>query len=720
MAELSYPITPPDPAPPSSDPSPPSPPNPSPPSSSPPSPPSDPCLALQQASAAGEAEVQCDNLHFGTPLCTIDWAYFNNAPCGFGPNEYQNGIGYAGTYFRAFDDKGFFRIEGLMDTDAGEPNLYSYVGDIPAFEVYMYKDGLNLKGLQGAGDETCHIKIFKALQETEIDFQGATNLSEEGAQIFKSQLYKQTIEGFVKKYNYTQEWVGLEANISKSITWGGLNQNDFYRLMYDNTNPTRGFLEILNNGYSTYHQIQVKDSNINHYSQFIDSNYYKKFLFDINHAEDTLYYAGCTVKALTNQNEASTYNSFDPGVYAALVSKSQESFVYLVGLGAGYSFLESKLGEARAYGVADGGTDYWDINTQGQTYLQMADDDNRVYIAPVDIPKNSSPEKKYASFNYLWYIDNVGAPIKTAIVASDAIDIRHLRAPCWAKYPCTPVDIGPPCYAPLTFGGQQNEKCRLSSFDVYTGPGPEFELYQYQYGIDLKSYYSDDGVKIYVNHSSISQCDNIAGTQAGFNAKRYDGTIQSYMLVDNSYGYQVIEYYNGTQHRSAAGSTTADLTIYNAMGKYQTYMGISSSQAAMQFYANDGQNQMFGYANQTVVQWQGNIYDSYALMKSDASESKFQTSKGSNYTYHFSSAIAAESSLVGANRAVYNASAGNANWSVTCQDGDVIAYWQGRGGQVNIDTADANDKYIYLREIDVCINGEKKKMIILASDPYGE
>jgi hypothetical protein len=190
------------------------------------------------------------------------------------------------------------------------------------------------------------------------------------------------------------------------------------------------------------------------------------------------------------------------------------------------------------------------------------------------------------------------------------------------------------------------------------------------------------------------------------------------MTADGSFRYLILETAFGTNWRTAAGNQTADTTVYTADGSKQVYFGVNSSQASMQFYANNGSNQMFGFANQTVVQWQGNLFDSYALMKSDTSESKFQTSKGSNYAYQFTSAIAAESSLVGANRAVYNASAGSSNWSVTAENGDVIAYWQGGGGQVSIDTNDAKSKFISLKEIDVCVKGSAKKMIILASDPY--
>lgn len=735
MAELSYPINPPNPSPPSSNPSPPSPSSPNPPSDVP----GDPCLLLQQAAEGIPPE--CDNVHFGTPKCEVDWVYFNNAPCGFGPKPYQNGIGYVGTYFRPFDDKGFFRIEGLMDADAGQPNLYAYAGGNPAFEVYMYEDGINLKGLLGGqlgSSESCHIKVFKSSQETEIDFQGATNLSEEGAQIFKSQLYKQTIEGFVKKYDYSQEWIGLEANISKSFVWGGLNQNDFFRLMHDNTNPSRAFLEILKGGYTTYSQLQVKDDKVNLYCQLNSSEYYFGIEATPQKIEEILYFADTLVKLKGDNTEASTYNSFRPSEYATLVSKNGEDYVYLKGNGDGYSFLESKNGEARLWGSANGGSDYFDIKTQGTVSLQLNQGQDYMYVAPEDIPKNSDPAAHYASFNFIWYIDDLGAPIKTAIIASSEVDIRHLGT-CWAKYPCKPVLDGPPCLADLTFGGLNNDYCRLSAFDVYVGTGPEFELYQYQYGIDLKVANNNEIRAAFYTDGSTNFNLDVNGTSSAYvNAKNAAGNLQAYayfnsnyngfelinqfdtcyMTADGSFRYLILETAYGAMWRTAAGSSTADTTVYTVDGSRQVYFGVNESQASMQFYANNGQNQMFGYADQTVVQWQGNLFDSYALMKSDTSESKFQTSKGSNYTYHFSSAIAAESSLVGSNRSVYNASAGSSNWSVTCENGDVIAYWQGGGGQVSIDTADANSKYIYLREIDVCIDGEKKKMMILASDPY--
>jgi hypothetical protein len=734
MAELSYPINPPTPNPPAPDPNPPSPSNPSPPGD----PEGDPCKLLQQANE--NTQIECDNVHFGTPKCEVDWVYFNNAPCGFGPKKYQNGIGYAGTYFRPFDDKGFFRIEGLMDADAGQANLYAYAGGNPAFEVYMYKDGLNVKGLQGGGEgagETCHIKVFKGPQQTEIDFQGATNLSFEGAEIFKSQLYKQTIEAFVRKYDYNQEFVGLESNISKSLVWGGLNQNNFFRLMYDDTRPSRGFLEIIHNGYSDYHQMMVKNEMINHYSQFSSSSYYKNFVIDLKHGEDELYFGGVVVKALTNQNEASTYNSFYENDYATLVSKSTESFVYLT-WGGDYSFLESKNSDARLGGFAQGGNYFFDIKTQGSVSFQLQQEQDYMYIAPKDIPTNSDPVKNYAGFDYLWYIDDVGAPIKEAIISSGPIDIRHLGT-CWAKYPCKPVLTGPPCFADLTFGGTNNQYCRLSAFDVYVGSGPEFELYQYQYGVDLKpannnsiraAFYTD-GTSTFVldvngTSSAYVNAKNAAGNlqaYAHFNSN-YNGFVLNnqfdtcYMTADGGYRYLILETAYGANWRTAAGNTTADTTVYTADGNKQVYYGVSATQASMQFYSNNGSNQMFGFANNTVVQWEGTIFGAYAQMKVNSAEGKFQTSKGSQYAQMFSDATACDLSLVSASRSTINASAGSANWSVTLSNSEANAYWQGAKGQVSINTDDCKNKYVYLQEIDVCVKGSAKKMIILASDPY--
>lgn len=735
MAEFSYPINPPNPASPTSDPNPPSPSS----SNPAPDPEGDPCKLLQQANE--NTQIECDNVHFGTPKCNVDWVYFNNAPCGFNPEKYQNGIGYAGTYFESFDTKGFFRIEGLMDADAGQPNLYTYAGGNPAFEVYMYQDGLNVKGLQGGGQgagETCHIKVFKAAQQTEIDFQGATNLSSEGAEIFKSQLYKQTIEGFVSKYDYNQEWIGLEANVNRAFVWGGLNQNDFFRLMYDNTSPTRAFLEILNNGYSTYSQLQVKNDKINLYCQLSSSDFYFGIETTQQKTEEVIYFNNSIVKLLANNTEASTYNTYDTNMYATLVSKNSEGYVYLKGNGAGYSFLESKLGEARLAGFADGGEDYFDINTQGGTYLQVNNGEDRFYLAPKDIPTNSDPIKHYASFNYFWYIDDLGAPKKEAIVSSDFIDIRHLGT-CWAKYPCKPVLDGPPCLADLTFGGTNNQYCRLSAFDVYVGTGPEFELYQYNYGMDLKPANNQSiRAAFYTDGASTMNLDVNGTTSAYVNAKNAQGNLQAYahfnsnyngfalinnfnecyMTADSSYRYLVLQNGAAANWRTAAGNSSADTTIYTNNGSKQVAIGAASSQAYMQFYSNNGSNQMFGFANNTVVQWEGTIFGAYAQMKVNSAEGKFQTSKGSQYAQMFSDLTACDLSLVSSSRSTINASAGSANWSVSLSNGEANAYWQGSKGQVSINTDDCKNKYVYLREIDVCIDGEKKKMIILASDPY--
>ena len=735
MPELSYPINPPTPNPPTPDPNPPNPSAGNPPSSND----TDICTLLQQANE--NTIVQCDSVHFGTPKCELDWIYAHTAPCGFSNGaNYRNGIGYAGTFFQSFDQKGFFRIEGVMDADAGEPNLYSYAGSNPAFEVYMYRDGLNIKGLQGASEgssETCHIKVFKSAQQTEIDYQGVTNLSSEGAQIFKSQLYKQTIEAFVRKYSYGEEWVGLEANVSKSITWGGLDLSNYYRLMYDNAGETRGFLEILHNGYSDYHQIMVKNTMINHYSQFASSTYYKNFVIDGTHGEDELYFGGVVVKALTDQNEASTYNSFYQNDYATLVSKSTESYVYLT-WGGDYSFLESKNGDARLWGSANGGNNFFDIKTQGSVSLQLNQAQDYMYVAPEDIPTKSEPEKHYAAFDYFWYIDEFGAPIKEAIISSGPIDIRHLGT-CWAKYPCKPVLIGPPCLADLTFGGLSNQYCRLSAFDVYVGSGPEFELYQYNYGMDLKPANNQSiRAAFYTDGASTMNLDVNGTTSAYVNAKNAQGNLQAYahfnsnyngfalinnfnecyMTTDGSYRYLILDNGAAANWRTVAGNTSADTTIYTAGGSKQVAIGAASSQAYMQFYSNNGSNQMFGFASNTVVQWEGTIFGAYAQMKVNSAEGKFQTSKGSQYAQMFSDLTACDLSLVSASRSTINASAGSANWSVSLSNGEANAYWQGGNGQVSINTDDCKNKYVSLREIDVCIDGEKKKMIILASEPY--
>lgn len=738
MAELSYPINPPNPAPPTSDPNPPSPSS----SNPAPDPEGDPCELLQQANE--NTIIECDSVHIGTPKCNIDWIYAHAAPCGFSNGaNYRNGIGYAGTFFQSFDQKGFFRIEGVIDADAGEPNLYSYAGANPAFEVYMYKDGLNIKGLQGtsngqAGGETCHIKVFKSAQQTEIDFQGATNLSSEGAEIFKSQLYKQTIEGFVSKYDYNQEWVGLEANISKSFAWGGLNQSDYYRLMYDNAGGARGFLEILKGGYSTYLQLQVKDDKVNLYGQLGNNEFYFGIETVPTKTEAIFYFNDSIVKLLANNTEASTYNTYRPNEYATLVSKNGEGYVYLKGNGDGYSFLESKAGEARLWGSANGGSDYFDIKTQGTVSLQLNQGQDYMYVAPKDIPANSFPIKHYAAFDYLWYIDEFGAPIKEAIISSGPIDIRHLGT-CWAKYPCKPVLTGPPCFADLTFGGSSNQYCKLSAFDVYVGSGPEFELYQYQYGLDLKPANNNSIRAAFYTDGTSTFVLDVNGTSSAYvNAKNTQGNLQAYahfnsnyngfvlnnqfdtcyMTADGSFRYLILETAFGANWRTAAGNTTADTTVYTADGNKQVYYGVSSSQASMQFYSNNGSNQMFGLANDSVVQWEGTIFGAYAQMKVNSAEGKFQTSKGSQYAQMFSDLITCDLSLVSSSKSTINASAGSANWSVTLSNGEANAYWQGGNGQVSINTDDCKNKYVYLQEIDVCVKGSAKKMIILASDTY--
>lgn len=643
--EFSYPLTPQNPSPPSSNPNPPSPPSPAPP---PASPPGDPCTLLNQIN--DNTEPQCDNLHFGTEKCQIDWAYFNTAPCGFGTKPYQNGIGFAGSYFNAFDEKGFLRIEGQADSDAGEPNLYSYVGTNPAFEVYMYKNGLNIKGLQAASEgssETCHIKVFKGSQETEIDYQGVTNLSSEGAQIFKSQLYKQTIEAFVSKYSYDQEWVGLEANVSKSIVWGGLNQSDYYRLMYDNTGP-KGFLEILKGGYSIYHQIKVTDQDINWYAQY-NSKSYRDFVINSTEGRDELYWNQSIVKALTNQNEASTYNTYQPAMYASLVSKNNESYVYLVGNGNGYSFLESKLGDARLYGSADGGTDYFDISTKGYAYIQVNDRDNRFYLAPVDIQNKTDGKHHYASFATLTYGK---AKNKIAFVSSADVDISDIAGPCWADYPCfyDAATATTPCFAPLTLGGGPNDDCKLSSFGVEVEGGQGFELYQYTYGIDLKTRgAASPAVKIYTDQNTIMQLDSIGDVQGGVNAKRYDGSIQSYNLADGAYGYQNIEINNGCSIRSAAGNSTADTTIYDSSNNKQIDIGISSSQASIGYRYNPS-ILAFGYAKSDKVNWALNFNNAaYSFLETKSSEGKVQVSKDALYGYMFSIATRTVMTLFGNN-----------------------------------------------------------------------
>lgn len=632
--EFSYPLTPQNPSPPSSNPSPPSPPSPAPP---PASPPGDPCASLNKIN--DDVEPQCDNLHFGTEKCQIDWAYFNTAPCGFGIKPYANGIGYAGSYFNAFDEKGFLRIEGQADSDAGEANLYSYVGVGTAFEAYMYKDGLNLKGLLGGAlgnRESCHINIFKSAQQTEIDYQGVTNLSSEGAQIFKSELFKQTIEGFVKKYDYNQEWVGLEANISKSFVWGGINQSNYYRLMHDRVGEERGFLEILKGGYSSYHQMMVKDTMINHYSQFFSSNYYKNFVMDATHGEDELYFVGVVVKALTNEVEASTYNSYYENTYATLVSKSTESYVYLT-WGNDYSFLESKNNQARVFGTAEAGAKFFDIKTQGSVSFQLQQGEDSVYIAPEDIPAKSD-DHHYAGFHTLTYgIDKK----KVAFVSSADVDISDMDSnPCWADYPCfyDAATSTVPCLAPLTLGGGPNDDCKLSSFGVEVEGGQGFELYQYAYGIDLKTRgAASPAVKIYTDQNTVMQLDCIGDVQGGVNAKRYDGAIQSYNLVDGSYGYQSIEVNNGSNIRSSAGFNTADITLYDGGGNNQIDIGINSTQASIG-YRFGSETLAFGYAKSDKVVWEVQHIGSaaYSFLEAKNDEAKVQVSKESLYGYMFS------------------------------------------------------------------------------------
>jgi hypothetical protein len=190
------------------------------------------------------------------------------------------------------------------------------------------------------------------------------------------------------------------------------------------------------------------------------------------------------------------------------------------------------------------------------------------------------------------------------------------------------------------------------------------------------------------------------------------------MTADSSYRYLILENGAAANWRTAAGNSSADTTIYTVGGSKQVAIGAASSQAYMQFYANNGSNQMFGFASASVVQWEGTIFGAYAQMKINSAEGKFQTSKGSQYAQMFSDINSCDLSLVSASKSTINASAGSANWSVTLANGDANAYWQGSQGQVSINTDDCKNKYVSLREIDVCIDGDKKKMIILASDPY--
>lgn len=667
--EFSYPINPPTPDQPIDDPNPIDPPEGG---SPPPEDPRDPCLLLQQANE--DLPPECDSVHFGTPKCNVDWVYFNNAPCGSAPEKYQNGIGYVGTYFQSFDDKGFFRIEGLMDAAAGQANLYAYAGGNKAFEVYMYEDGLNVKGLlagQLGSSESCHINVFKRDQQTEIDFQGATNLSFEGAQIFKSEIYKQTIECFVKKYDYDQEWVGLESNILKSLVWGGLDQSNFFRLMYDGGNPARrGFLEILNNGYETYHQIQVKNEDINWYAQFTSPEYYRKFVIDGLHTEDTLNFDQAQVKALINTVEASTYNAFYPNYFATLVSKSNESFVYLA-IENGYAFLEHKDGESRTFGTRYGGDAYWDLNTKQQTYFQMNDGEDRMYVAPKDIPLNSrEPEDNYASFQKLKWFDINNLEIWAAVISSKEIDLRHLGT-CWAKYPCIPVETGPPCIDDLTFGGPNNDKCKVRSFDVYTQNGDaEFEFYQYNYGLDLKPTTNKNiKVAIYTNGSTDMNVDIAAQDRAflsirdlqaqyysqvfvegyGYHGFKLNNGLQfSYMTADKDYRYLVLENAFGTNWRTAAGSNTADTIIYNQDGDRQIYLGINDTQGAIG-YRFDPQKLAFGYASSAEIDFRLNFNGAaFSYLYAKATEGKVQVSQAARYGQMFSDQSKTRTTLFGA------------------------------------------------------------------------
>lgn len=662
--EFSYPINPPTPEQPTSNPSPPSPSAGSPTNDTPAG---DVCELLQQANE--NITPECDNVHFGTPKCEVDWVYFNTAPCGFGPKPYQNGIGFAGSYFQAWDQKGFFRIEGLTDSDAQEPNLYSYVGEARIFEVYMYQNGLNIKGKQGGqlgSREDCHINIYKDGNQTEIDYQGNTINGEYGAQIFKSDIFKQTAELFVQKYDYNQEWVGIESNVSKAFVWGGLNQSNFFRLMHDNTSPPRGFLEILRDGYTTYAQLQVKDDKVNLYGQLGSTDYYFGIEATQQKIEEILYFANTIVKLKADNSEASTYNTFRPAEYATLVSKNGEDYVYLKGNGDGYSFLESKFGEARLWGSADGGNDYFDIKTQGAVSLQMKQGEDYIYVAPEDIPENSSNENDhYASFNKFWWITEDKQVKVAAIISSKEIDLRHLGT-CWAKYPCLPVDIGPPCIADLTFGGPSNDKCKLTAFDVYCGTEPEFELYQYNLGLDLKPTNNNDVRAAFYTDGGATFALDVNGTQNAYiNAKNSQGLLQAYahfnndyngfvymnntkqgyLTADGSYRYLILEDGGNPIWRTVAGANTADTTIqYN---ETQVYLGLNSTQAAIG-YRFDGQKLAFGYASNDIIDFRLRYTSaSKAFLFSKDDEAKIQVDKGDRYGYMFSDSDESTMTLYG-------------------------------------------------------------------------
>ena len=264
-------------------------------------------------------------------------------------------------------------------------------------------------------------------------------------------------------------------------------------------------------------------------------------------------------------------------------------------------------------------------------------------------------------------------------------------------------------------------------------------MYQYNYGMDLKPENNPNvRAAFYTDGSSTMNLDVNGSTSAYVNAKNGQGNLQAYahfnsnyngfalinnfnqcyMTADGGYRYLVLDNPSAANWRTAAGNSSADTTIYTVGGSKQVAIGAASSQAYMQFYSNNGSNQMFGFASPTVVQWEGTIFGAYVQMKVNSAEGKFQTSKGSQYAQMFSDLNSCDLSLVSASRSTINASAGSANWSVSLSNGEVNAYWQGGKGQVSIDTSDCKNKYVYLREIDVCIDGEKKKMIILASDPY--
>lgn len=728
---------------------------------------SDVCQQLAQNQA--NITAQCDNLHIGTPKCEVPKVFFNTAPCGFGPKEKQNEIGYRGVYFKSFDEKGILRVEGAMDPEAGESNFYAKAGSSTAFEAYMYKDGLNIKG-QLAGQlgntESCHINIFKESQTTTIDFQGATNLSREGAQIFKSQLYKQTIEGFVKKYDYNQEWFGLEADIGKSITWGGRNQSDYYKLAwYNQTNGRQGYFELLLNGYTYYHQIKIEPKQINWYAQFGTSNYFRQFTIDTTHGEDTLYYSNVIVKALTDLYEASTYNQYQSN-YATAVSTKNESFVYLQGPNNGYSFLETKKGTSRCYGKGNGQS-FFDLNLHSNAFFQIQDSSsNYCQIAPERIPTMSDGDKDIQIRTFTQSNQN-GGKTKIAILSSRDIDISDSEQgdPCWSYYSgpqgTTQNEQGGfagTYSSSLTLG---TDECSVRSF--YFNVQKSHRMY-----FDDKSWIVGDASAIspivFASYTANDIYFNCVGdVNSTIEARRFDEGARAYMRAQGSevnFGLS----FNNKLLAGILGDSSQTSFDLNDMTIRKRIISKIDEEEVVHLVDHSEQFQVesstkYSQGLHVIRGSQGNgitskLTDEKAEQILDGSSDWTLTStveRGTSVTWESNTPFNCKSKLDNTGDKItmdFEKDEGKISLKVDSGEskatikgieraeielGDddnkvsletVKGQWarieiKGNQGKIVIDTEDAKGKTdIKLREVDVCEGGDTKKMLILASAPY--